>query len=67
MKNRTYRNMQVATKIIAVKGYDWDTANEIAMKCFDNAEQAKNGMPVEWYIEKVVPFEKSKMEDECLI
>jgi hypothetical protein len=37
-----------ATKMIMEKGYECKEANEIAMKCFDNAEQSKNGMPIEW-------------------
>ena len=33
-------------------------ANEIAMKVFDEAEKQKNGMSIEWYIEKIA--EKSE-------
>lgn len=29
------------------KGYDKETANELAMRCFDNAGMAKNGMSIE--------------------
>lgn len=54
MKYRTYKNMVKATKMIVAKGYDWDTANDIAIKCFDNMKNCKNGMTVEWYIEKIV-------------
>lgn len=53
MKKRTYNNMLKATKMIVAKGYDFKTANEIAIKCFDNMELSKNGMPVEWFIDKV--------------
>ena len=58
MKRRTYNNMVKATKMIAKKGYSWDEANEIAIKVFDEAEKQKNGMSIEWYIEKIA--EKSK-------
>ena len=54
MKRRTYNNMLKATKMIAEKGYSWNEANEIAMKVFDEAEKQKNGMSIEWYIEKIV-------------
>ena len=55
MKRRTYNNMLKATKMIVTKGYEWAEANEIAMKCFDNAEANKaSGQPVEWYIDKVI-------------
>ena len=53
MKYRTLKNMEKATKLIANKGYDWKTANEIAISCFDTAERNKNGMPIEWYIARV--------------
>lgn len=60
MKNRTYHNMLRATKMIATKGYDWKTANEIAMKCFNDAEQSNNGMPIEWWIEKIAPLKNGE-------
>jgi len=53
MKYRTYKNMERATKLIVAKGYDWKTANEIAIQCFDNMQRSKNGMPVEWWIDKI--------------
>lgn len=55
MKRRTYNNMLKATRLIMAKGYDKETANELAMRCFDNAEMSKNGMPIEWWIEKIQP------------
>ena len=53
MKRRTYNNMLKATKLIADKGYEWNKANEIAMQIFDEAEKQKNGMSIEWYIDKI--------------
>lgn len=47
--------MLKVTRLIMAKGYDKETANELAMRCFDNAEMAKNGMPIEWWIEKSSP------------
>ena len=35
------------------KGYDKETANDIVIKIFDTAEQNKNGMSIEWYIDKI--------------
>lgn len=58
MKRRTYNNMAKATKMIVKKGYSWTEANEIAIKCFDDMELTKNGMDVEWYIEKIVEKEQ---------
>lgn len=53
MERRTYNNMLKATKLIANKGYEWNKANEIAMQIFDEAEKQKNGMSIEWYIDKI--------------
>lgn len=53
MKRRTYNNMLKATKMITKKGYEWNKANEIAMQIFDEAEKQKNGMSIEWYIDKI--------------
>lgn len=33
--------------------YAWNKANEIAIQIFDEAERQKNGMPIEWYIDKI--------------
>lgn len=53
MKRRTYNNMVKATKMIAEKGYGWEEANEVAIRIFDEAEKRKNGMSIEWYIDKI--------------
>ena len=55
MKRRTYNNMVKAVNILMAKGYDKETANKIAMQCFDNAEQSKNGMSIEWWLDKIAP------------
>ena len=55
MKRRTYNNMVKAVNMLMAKGYDCGEANSIAIQCFDNAEQAKNGMPVEWWLDKIIP------------
>ena len=38
MKRKTYNNVMRAIKIIQSKGYGFDEASEIALKCFDNME-----------------------------
>lgn len=53
MKRRTYNNMVKATQLIADKGYMWYLANELAIQCFNQIETSKNGMPVEWFIDKI--------------
>jgi len=64
MIRRTYGNMLKATQMIMTKGYDKETANEIAMQCFDNKEQSKNGMFVEWWINMIT--DKSEWEKEAM-
>lgn len=53
MKRRTYNNVLKTTKAIAAKGYDWDTANEIALKYWDNFEFY--GMTVESQLARLAP------------
>lgn len=59
MKYRTYGNMCKATLLIMAKGYDKETANDIAINIFDTAEQNKNGMSIEWYIDKIATIKNS--------
>lgn len=37
-KNKTYYNVMRLAKIISKKGYDLKESAELAVKCFDNAE-----------------------------
>lgn len=54
MKYRTVKNMTKATQMIADKGYDWEEANRIAIKIFDNYIN-KDSNSVEFYINKIMP------------
>ena len=54
MKNKTYHNVLRAAKLIRAKGYDEQTSYDIALRCFENMEQSKNGMSAEWWIDKIV-------------
>ena len=54
MKYRTYKNMVKATQMIADKGYDWEEANHMAIKIFDNYI-SKDSNSVEFYINKIMP------------
>lgn len=53
MKYRTYKNMVKATQMIADKGYDWEEANQMAIRIFDNYIN-KDSNSVEFYISKIV-------------
>lgn len=58
MKRKTYNNVMKAAKMIQKKGYDFDTAAQIAIRIFDDVEQLKNGMSAEWFIEKITPVDE---------
>lgn len=60
MKRRTYNNMVKTVKAIATKGYDWNTANEMAIKCWDNFE--RYGDPVEAQLARIVTREQYERE-----
>ena len=58
MKRRTYYNVLRSTKIIAAKGYDWKTANDIAIRCWDDFEMSGGAVTVEWLLSRVVSREE---------
>ena len=53
MIRKTYNNMVKATKMIFEKGYSWEESNEIAIQIFEQARISKNGMSIEWWIDKL--------------
>lgn len=53
MKRKTYNNVLKAGKLIQKKGYGGKESLQIAINLFDQLEQLKNGMSVEWLIEKL--------------
>lgn len=53
MKRKTYNNVLKAGKLIEKKGYGKKESLEMAVRIFDNMEICKNGMPAEWWIDKI--------------
>lgn len=53
MKRKTYSNVLKAGKLIQKKGYEKQESLEMAVKLFDDLEALKNGMSVEWLIDKL--------------
>lgn len=53
MKRKTYNNVIKASRLIMRKGYEKQESLEMAVRIFDNMEQLRNGMPAEWFIEKI--------------
>lgn len=53
MKRKTYNNVLKAGKLIQKKGYEKQESLEMAVKLFDDLETLKNGMSVEWLIDKL--------------
>lgn len=54
MKYKTLKNMEKATRMIADKGYDWETANDLAIKSFDNVKANNFYHSVEYFIDKIL-------------
>lgn len=53
MKRKTYNNVLKAGKLIQKKGYEKQESLEMAVKLFDDLETLKNGMSVEWLIDRL--------------
>ena len=54
MKYKTLKNMEKATRMIANKGYDWETANDLAIKSFENVKANNFYYSVEYFIDKIL-------------
>ena len=53
MKRKTYNNVLKAGKLIQAKGYSEKESLEIAVQKFDELASLKNGMSVEWLIDRM--------------
>lgn len=51
--------------MIMEKGYDWDDANAIAINLFDQLTILKNGMSVEWFIDKIKVVYADEIEQQA--
>lgn len=55
IKNKTYHNMMRVIRMIQDKGYDFDTARDLAHKIFDNYESNRHGLPILFMVEMIIP------------
>lgn len=62
MKRKTYNNVLKAGKLIQKKGYEEKEALELAVQKFDELASLKNGMSVEWLIDKMATKTESEGE-----
>ena len=62
MKNKTPNNVHKAVQIIMAKGYNHKEANEIAIRVFDDYKVWNNGMPIEWFLDKIITKEQYESE-----
>lgn len=53
MKRKTYNNVLKAAKLIQAKEYNEKESLEIAVHKFDELASLKNGMSVEWLIDRM--------------
>lgn len=49
--------MEYAVDAIEAKGYDRETANDLAIKTIDNMKANPNGMDIDWFLEKILDKE----------
>lgn len=64
MKRKTYNNVLKAGKLIQAKGYSEKELLEIAVQKFDELANLKNGMSVEWLIDRIAT--KTEREGESM-
>lgn len=62
MKYKTLKNMERATQMIMKKGYDRETANNLAYKSFENARANDYYHHVEYFIDKILTKEEYEKE-----
>ena len=62
MKRKTYNNVLKAGELIQKKGYEEKEALELAVQKFDELASLKNGMSVEWLIDKMATKTESEGE-----
>ena len=65
MKYKTLNNMEKATRMIMDKGYDLKTANDLAIKSFENVRANNFYHSVEYFIDKILS--KSEYEKTYMI
>lgn len=58
MRYRTVKNMERAVKLIMEKGFDHDTANDVAIKIFDMVN--RHSSPAEHFISLIVPKSETR-------
>lgn len=61
MRRKTHNNVMKATKMIQKKGYDFEEANQMAIRLFD--EHTKEMNSIEFYINKILNKETWKREN----
>lgn len=58
MRYRTVKNIERAVKLIMEKGFDHDTANDVAIKIFDMVN--RHSPPAEHFISLIVPKSETR-------
>lgn len=64
MKRKTYNNVMKAIKMIQKKGYDFEEANQMAIRLFD--EHTKDMNSIEFYIDKIISKEEWERENKVI-
>lgn len=64
MIRKTYNNVVKAIKMIQKKGYNFEEANKMAIRLFD--EHTKDMNSIEFYIDKILDKETWKKENNIM-
>lgn len=64
MIRKTYNNVVKAIKMIQKKGYNFEEANKMAIRLFD--EHTKDMNSIEFYIDKILDKETWKKENNTM-
>ena len=58
IKTKTYYNMMRVIRMIQDKGYDFDTARDLAHRIFDQYEFNPEGLPILSLVDRIVPADE---------
>ena len=61
IKTKTYYNMMRVIRMIQDKGYDFNTARDLAHRTFDQYEANPHGLPILSMVDMIIPADEYNM------
>lgn len=65
MKNKTYRNLMAVIHRIEAKGYDFETAEQLARGVFEEFQASPGGLSIEERVKRILTKEEFEREYGC--